>query len=443
MPDDVRHSPALVHLGVLRPGVHPIPLAAAGLLLVAVLAVAVVRPRMVPEAAASVPAAVLAVLTGLLPWRLAVEELAALGPTVGFLAAILLLGHLAAGEGVFTAAGSVMARASRTDPRRLLGLVFAIGAVVTAVLSLDATVVLLTPVVFATVRKVGVTARPHVYACTHLANAGSLPLPVSNLTNLLVCGAVGLTFTHFALLMTGPWLAALAVEYVAFRWFFRDELPPTRHPRRRGAAGVRPGHVPVFALVTLGSTLVGFAVSSPLGIGPVWPAVLGAVTLGARALVRRRTTTRRLVMAASPGFCVFVLGLGVTVRAVQHAGLDRLVEPLLPVSAGLAALLAMAAVAAVLANLVNNLPAVLVLAQGLAGHPHAPGLLLAALIGVNVGPNLTYVGRWRRCCGGGSCATTTPSRSWASSSAWACSPCRQAVTAGAVALWASIRVFGA
>ncbi len=53
---------------------------------------------------------------------------------------------------------------------------------------------------------------------------------------------------------------------------------------------------------------------------------------------------------------------------------------------------------AVLANVVNNLPAILLLLPAVAG---APGSVLAALIGVNLGPNLTYVGSlatllWRR-----------------------------------------------
>jgi arsenical pump membrane protein len=377
---------------------HPAAFAFALALLAVVLAVAMVRPRALPEALAAVPAAGLLVMTGVLPWRAAVGELASLGPTVGFLAAILLLGQLCADEGVFAAAGALMARASRADPRRLLGLVFAVGAAVTAVLSLDATVVLLTPVVFATARTLRVPARPHVYACTHLANSGSLPLPVSNLTNLLVFGALGLSFTHFALLMTAPWLAVLAVEYAAFRWYFRGDLP---RAGRRAPATVAPAPVPVFALVTVALTLAGFAAGSPLGIAPVWPAVAGAVVLAVRALARGRTTVRRLVAEVSPGFCAFVLGLAVIVRAVEHTGLDRLIDSVLPSSATLPALLAMAGLAAVLANLVNNLPAVLVLAHGLADRPHATGLLLAVLIGVNVGPNLTYAGSlatllWRR-----------------------------------------------
>ena len=44
-----------------------------------------------------------------------------------------------------------------------------------------------------------------------------------------------------------------------------------------------------------------------------------------------------------------------------------------------------------LANVVNNLPATLVLLAALGPTPSA-GLVLAVLLGVNIGPNLTYVG---------------------------------------------------
>jgi arsenical pump membrane protein len=64
-----------------------------------------------------------------------------------------------------------------------------------------------------------------------------------------------------------------------------------------------------------------------------------------------------------------------------------------------AALLAAALLAAVLANLINNLPAVLVLLP--LATPAGPGAVLAVLLGVNIGPNLTFTGSlatllWRR-----------------------------------------------
>ena len=127
-----------------------------------------------------------------------------------------------------------MARDARGDPRRLLAMVFLVAVTVTAVLSLDATVVLLTPVVFATAARLRTSARPHVYACTHLANSASLLLPVSNLTNLLAFEASGLSFARFAGLMVLPWLVALGIEWLVHARTFTADL--TRPARRGGAA---------------------------------------------------------------------------------------------------------------------------------------------------------------------------------------------------------------
>jgi arsenical pump membrane protein len=157
-----------------------VTLAVALALLAAVLVTSILRPFGLPEAAAAV-----AVLAGPVSPAAALTEVIELGPTVGFLAAILLLGHLVDGEGVFTWLGTRLASASAGRPQRLLGLVFATAAAVTAVLSLDATVVLLTPVVLATAARLRQPARPHVYACGHVASSSSSLLPVSNLTNLL------------------------------------------------------------------------------------------------------------------------------------------------------------------------------------------------------------------------------------------------------------------
>jgi arsenical pump membrane protein len=80
-------------------------------------------------------------------------------------------------------------------------------------------------------------------------------------------------------------------------------------------------------------------------------------------------------------------------------GLDGAMRDMLPSGTGLLALLGVAAVAALLSNVVNNLPAVLVLLPLVAVS--GPAAVLAVLIGVNVGPNLTYVGSlanllWRK-----------------------------------------------
>jgi arsenical pump membrane protein len=393
----------------------PAGIALAVALLAAVLVVAVWRPRGLPEAVAAIPAAALVVVTGLLSGPDALAEIVRLAPTVGFLAAVLVLAHLADAEGVFTWAGSLL-RGRRRERRfsdvqcrqrdfsdagrPLFRRVFGVAAVTTAVLSLDATVVLLTPVVVRTARRMRLAAAPAAYVCAHLANSASLLLPVSNLTNLLAVGVADLSFVHFAALMALPWVVVLAVEYTGLRWVFRRELNrPASDDRGRDDPDDTP--LPRFALVVLALTLAGFAAAAPLGVEPVWVAVAGVVVLGARSLATRATTPSAVVRAADPLFCLFVLALGIVVAAVGAHGLGGVLGGLVtPLGTGLVGLLAVAGLAALLANIVNNLPATLLLLAAFGPAP-ATATVLAMLIGVGVGPNLTYVGSlatllWRR-----------------------------------------------
>ncbi|MDX6618046.1 MAG: arsenical pump rane protein [Gaiellales bacterium] len=365
--------------------------------LAAALATAVTRPRLLPEALVATAGAAMLVAVGASSVHAARFAISELASTVCFLAALLVLAEGCRREGLFMAIGSLLARRARGSAHRLLALVFAVAAVVTVVLSLDATVVLLTPIVFVTASQLRTSPRPHVFACAHLANSASLLLPVSNLTNLLAFHASGLSFTRFAALMALPWIAALGVEWSVLSRSFH---PPRADEAPVSAPREAPVRWPRAPLVILAATLAGFALSSLAGLAPVWIAVAGAVAITLPALLRGGAPPAAVVRSADPAFLLFVLALGVIVGAASNHGLESAMRHVMPDGTGLADLLAIAAICALLANAVNNLPAILIALPALAGAA-GPGPLLAALLGVNIGPNLTYVGSlatllWRR-----------------------------------------------
>jgi arsenical pump membrane protein len=155
----------------------------------------------------------------------------------------------------------------------------------------------------------------------------------------------------------------------------------------------------VFATTVVALTLAGFFVTSAFNVSPAFAALGGALILAVPAVASRRITLRELVVSVDVPFLAFVLALGLIVKAISLHGLGSVVTHLVPGGSGLGSLLVIAVVAAVLANVINNLPAALLLLPAVSGAGAGP--VLAVLIGVNTGPNLTYVGSlatllWRR-----------------------------------------------
>ncbi len=372
------------------------------MVLVITLASAIVRPRLLPEWLAAAGGSVLLLATGAVSTgaaRSAVDDLAS---TVGFLAALLVLAEGCRRQQVFETLGAYMGASAQGSPSRLFALVFAASTAVTVILGLDPTVVLLTPIALVTAARVRADPKPSAYACNHLANSASLLLPISNLTNLLAFHASHLTFTRFGLIMALPWAVAVAVEWFVLRRFFGPELGDGDEASRSAGS---PARIVVpkatrYALGVLVLTLVGFGLTAPLGVAPLWIAVGGAILVVLPSLRRRPAQAAgELVLAAQPGFLVFVLGLGVIVRCAADNGLRSAVVSLLPAGSSLPDLILVALVAAVAANLLNNLPATLILVPVAGALGLGP--LLAVLVGVNIGPNLSYGGSlatllWRR-----------------------------------------------
>ena len=163
------------------------PLAAAIFLMTIGLVIA--RPWRLTEAYAALLGAVAMVLAGLVSPGSAVSDVAGHWNVLLFFVGLTGAAAVAERSGLFEALAGTSARLSGGDPRRLLVAVVATGAIVAALLSNDAAALVLTPVVYVLVARFCLAPLPYVLACTFVADAASIALPVSNPVNVIVATA--------------------------------------------------------------------------------------------------------------------------------------------------------------------------------------------------------------------------------------------------------------
>jgi arsenical pump membrane protein len=298
-------------------------------------------------------------------------------PPFVLVAGLLLLGLVVARDGWFHWAGERLQRLPGGTPV-LLAVALATVAVTTAFLNLDTAVVFLTPVLVLAARHRCVPEAAFLYGAVFMANASSLFLPGSNLTNLLVLGDQPSGGAHFATTMLPGALAACVVTgallFVLHRRSLRASAMRTT-PVLAGAATVDRPHA---WLGVAGAAVA--AVAMVVLHAPALPVLgLGVACVLVRVAQRRLgpgaawATVNPPVLAAL--FAVAVV-LGTLARSWAAPG-HLVATASAPVTA---------AVGAGSAILFNNLPASALLASGPVAHTQA------LLVGLNVGPNLAVTG---------------------------------------------------
>ncbi len=307
-----------------------------------------------------------------------------------FLLGMMLLSWVADRAGVFAWLAEGCAVLARGSGPALFAAVVVLAAIVTALLSLDTTIIMLTPIVYRLAVRRQLDPLPMLFAWVFVANIGSLLLPVSNLSNLLMYRRLGLDFGGFAALMWSLDLVAVAATGLMLALIFRRRIPRRFAPSGDEFPAVDPWLVGVAAgvVVTLGA-LVGFGLADRALAGP---ALVGAVVLVAAGLITRRLTVRGAARAVSWNVFVFVAAMTLLVRGVEGTLLDGVSIPL--PGDPVAALWGSALVATVGGNVINNLPMAVLALSFLPPARDAAGdaLAVGTLIGTNIGSSLTTVG---------------------------------------------------
>jgi len=257
---------------------------------------------------------------------------------------------------------------------------------------------ILTPVVYSIVRRLDLDPLPYMFACTFIADTASLTLPVSNPINIVIGEHFGVTtadFLHYLLL---PSLAAIALNVAVFLVVFRRRItghfdPALLTDRPSPAPDPRFFRVTAAVLLLLAvAFVVGGIARVPAGV----IALVGAALVVAGGNILRALDPRRVARDFSWSLFPFVAGLFIVVQGVERRGLTTPVGHLLHAARGnpLVTALLSTGISALGTNLINNVPMALVLLSAIGSVQGATGraLVYGALLGCDLGPNLTTTG---------------------------------------------------
>lgn len=352
----------------------------------------IVRPFRLPEAVWAVAGAVLLVGMGLIAPTLAVAAVMKGADVYLFLIGMMLLSETARQAGLFDWVAVQAVRHARGSASRLFTLVFAVGVLVTAFLSNDATAVVLTPAVYAAARRARADPLPMLFACALIANAASFVLPISNPANLVLYGGhmppLGAWLASFAL----PSVLAIGATFVALRWIERDRLAMSCESDVEPLVLSRGGAVALAGIVATAAVLVTVsALDMELGL----PTCLAGIATTALVCIGGRRSPLPIARDVSWSVLPLVAGLFVLVEGLDHTGVVASLAEQLRAYAAVSPTEAAAVSGTVLAfasNLTNNLPAGLIAASTIAQAQPPRIVVDALLIGVDLGPNLSITG---------------------------------------------------
>jgi arsenical pump membrane protein len=285
---------------------------------------------------------------------------------------LIFIGHTAALDGLFEAVGARLANLPGGGVTLFVSMMMLV-AIVTATLNLDTSVVFLTPILLSASRRRGVDERAFLYGSIFMANAASLLLLGSNLTNILVFTGRSVRGVVFTETLFGAWLTSIAITTLVVALWNWKRLTTVHATNRESPPPLRFG---VGAIAFCGATILMLVLRSPA----LAVLIVGVVAESLEILALRRGSVAASAKVANLPLLVtlFAFALGVaSIARVWHYPAHVM---------SIAGPWATGFIGAGVANVINNLPAAALLSSKLPAHPYQ------LLLGLDLGPNLCVVG---------------------------------------------------
>jgi Na+/H+ antiporter NhaD/arsenite permease-like protein len=329
------------------------------------------------------------------------EAFAAIDLNVIFLlAGMMVIASILASTGLFDWLAIRSVRLSRGEPLRLLLILSAVTAVLSAFLDNVTTVVLIAPITLSIARRLEVSPTPYLISQILASNIGGTATLIGDPPNILIGSAAGLDFGDFLVNLAPVTLLVFAAFVVVMRVAFRGVLQVPTANREAALEMTEGGTITdrrllIRGLVVVGLTIIGFLAHTALGLEAATVALLGATVL----MIVGRVDPHEAFQNVEWSTLFFFVGLFVLVEAVVNVGIvEGIAERLVRVTGGDAGLTSIGLMwfSAIASAIVDNIPYTAtaipivhrLIETGLPGEP----LWWSLALGACLGGNLTLVG---------------------------------------------------
>lgn len=375
------------------------------------LALVILQPRGLGIGWSATGGALLALVTGVVTLQDVATVWGSVWNATLSAIALLIIARILEEAGFFRRLALLLAHISLGRRRLFLPLVVVLGALITASLTNYGTALIWTPTLMEMLFLLGFSSKATfalVFATGFLADTTSLPLPVSNMVNLISTDLFKISFFRYILVM-------ILVDFVAIAtgmgviWFYFDRYIPFTYnpaPMPPPDSVIRDPLVCQWSFAVLGLLLIGYFFAQPLGIPLSCIAVSGALVMLAlsgrwfhkedAAIIRIRQVWRQVPWEVIG----FSLGMSILAYSLRNTEVTTLLSQLLKQLSGWGitqVAIGTGFLAALLSGVINHLPAVLIntlaIRDVLGIDPVVQEVMVYAnVIGCDIGAKITPIG---------------------------------------------------
>lgn len=302
--------------------------------------------------------------------------------------------------GVFEYAAIKIARFSRGNGIALFMLVVLLGSGISALFANDGTALILTPIIYLLLKRANVEPKaiiPYVMATGFIADSASMPLIISNLVNIVTAGYFNISFLDYALKMLLPDFVSIGASLLFLYIFYHREIPSSINLENMKDENrvIRDPLIFKLSLPLIIVLLIAYSLGGIFSIPVAYVAVPAAIILLAIARLRRNIDVVKPLRDAPWQIVLFSLGMYIVVFGLGRQGMTSILASVLQSVSGFyypLQIVVSGFIFAAIAGVMNNMPSVMLgnLALNAMGHPS--GMILANVVGNDIGPKFTPIG---------------------------------------------------